>query len=192
MVLQRGLDDLDLGRQGGLGPGGQVNEQVRTTGDQGARPGGELLHQLGIPPGAADAVQAPQPCQDGLHLRSGEEGTVHPIPLQDGDAAPGPLGGDQRDARLAQGLHIPPDGAGGDLKQFRQGRGRHLLLLEQNGQDADEPFQFHGGASFAASHFSQGARPGRRLMGPVQNVLSLVYHRNRTAVCPVPVVSGPA
>ena len=30
------------------------------------------------------------------------------------------------------------------------------------------------------------------LMGPVQNVLSLVYHRNRTAVCPVPVVSGPA
>ena len=65
--------------------------------------------------------------------------------------------------RLAQGLHIPPDGAGGDLKQFRQGRGRHLLLLEQNGQDADEPFQFHGGASFAASDFSQGARPGRRM-----------------------------
>ena len=26
----------------------------------------------------------------------------------------------------------------------------------------------------------------------VQNVLPLVYHRNRTAVCPVPVVSGPA
>ena len=61
VLLDSALDALDLGRQTGLVPGGEVDEHVGPTGYQSARPGGQLLHQLGVAPGAADAVQAPKP-----------------------------------------------------------------------------------------------------------------------------------
>ena len=77
------------------------------------RPGGQLLHELGISAGAADAVQAPQARQDVLHLRPGENGAVHPVALQNGDPASRPLDGDQGNPRPAQGLHVPLDGPAG-------------------------------------------------------------------------------
>ena len=147
-------------------PGGQVDEQVGDAGHQRARPGTQLFHQLGVAAGAADAVQTAQPRQNGLHLRRGEEGAVHPVALQNGDAAARPLRGGDGDARPAEGLNVPLDGAAGHLEPRRQFRRGDLFPLEQDGQDADEPVQFHA--------------PHR-----LSCVLPVLYHRNRTAVCHV-------
>ena len=144
MLLDGPLDQLDLWRQAGFVPGGQVNEHVGAAAYQPARSGGQLLHQLGIAPGAADAVQTLQSRQDGLHLRSGEHRPVHPVALHDGDAAARALGGGDGDARPAQGLDVPLDGPVGHLELLRQFRRGDPLPLEQNGQDADEPIHLHG------------------------------------------------
>ena len=99
VLLDGTLDQFNFGRQAGFIPRGKVDEHVRTAGHQPARPGGQFFHQLGVTPGAADAVQAPEACQDGLHLRGGEHGPVHPVALHDGNAAPSTLGGGDGDAR---------------------------------------------------------------------------------------------
>ena len=120
-------------------PRGEVDEHVGAAGHQAACPGGQFFHQLGVAPGAADAVQAPEACQDGLHLRGGEHSPVHPVSLHDGNAATCTLGGGDGDARPAQGLNVPLDGPPGHFELLRQLRGGDLLPLKQNGQDSDEP-----------------------------------------------------
>ena len=144
VLLDGALDQLDLGRQAGLVPGGEVNEHVCPARHQSARPGGQLLHQLGVAPGTADAVQAPKPRQNGLHLRGGEHRPVHPVALHDGDAAARTLGGGDGDARPAQGFDVPLDGSPGHLELLRQLRGGDPLPLEQDGQYANEPLHLQG------------------------------------------------
>ena len=173
--LDGGADGLNLGGQAGLVPGGQVDEHVGPAGYQPPRPRRQLLHELGIAPGAADAVQAAQTRQDGLHLRAGEQGAVHPIALQDGNAAAGALGGDQGDARPAQGVDVPLDGPPRDLEPFRQLRRSDLLPLEQEGENADEPVQFHVLTSFLPQ--VPGA-PGTPSVRPL-------YHSRQESSCPV-------
>ena len=56
---------------------------------------------LGIAFGIADAVQALQPRQDGLHIGGAQSRPVHAVALHDGDTAPCALPGDNGDARLA-------------------------------------------------------------------------------------------
>ena len=107
-------------------------------------PGRELFHQLGIASCAADAVQALQPGQNGLHLGGGEDRPVHPVSLQNRDAPAGALGGGNGDPGLAEGFDVPLDGAAGYLKLLRQFRRGDLVPLEQDRQNADEPFHFHG------------------------------------------------
>ena len=114
-----------------------------TAGDQSACPGGQLFHQLGIAPGAADAVQTPQSRQNGLHFRGSEYRTVYPVALHDGDTAACALNGGNGDACSAQGVNIPLDGPAGHLELLRQLRGGDLLPLEQDGQDANEPIHLH-------------------------------------------------
>ena len=94
--------------------------------------------------GSANAVQAPEPRQDGLYLWGGEHHPIHPVALHDGNAAPRALGGGDGNARPAQGLDVPLDGPPGHLELLRQLGGGDLLPLKQNGQDADEPLHLHG------------------------------------------------
>lgn len=144
VLLDGVLDQLDLGRQAGLVPVGEVDEHVGPAGHQPARPGGQLFHQLGVAPGAADAVQASESCQDGLHLGIGEHRSVHPVALHNGDAAARTLSGGDGDASPAQGFDVPLDGPAGHLKLLRQFRGGDPLPLEQDGQDTNKPLHFHG------------------------------------------------
>ena len=144
VLLDGPLDELDFWRQAGLVPGGEVDEHMSAAGYQSACPGGQLFHQLCVAPGAADAVQTPETCQNGLHLRGGEHRPIHPVSLHDGNAAACTLDGGNGDARPAQGLNVPLDGPSGHLELFCQLRGGDLLPLEQNGQDADKPLHLHG------------------------------------------------
>ena len=66
MLLHGLLDALNFGRQAGFVPGRKVDEHMGAAWHQSACSGGQLFHQLGIAPGAADAVQAPEAGQDGL------------------------------------------------------------------------------------------------------------------------------
>ena len=160
VLLDGTLDQLDFGRQAGLVPGGEVNEHVSAARHQSARPGGQLFHQKGVAPGAADAVQASEARQNGLHLGGGEHRPVHPVALHNGDAAACALGGGDGDARPAQGLDVPLDGPAGHLKLLRQLRGGDPLTLEQDGQYADEPLHLHGvhRLSYFCLHYSTGTR----------------------------------
>ena len=133
VLLYGTLNELNFGRQSGLVPRGEVDEHMGAAGHQPACSGGQLVHQLGVAPGAADTVQAPQPRQDGLHLRGGEHRPVHPVALHDGDAAPCALGGGDGDTRPAQGLDIPLDRPARYLELLRQLRCGNLIPLEQNG-----------------------------------------------------------
>ena len=127
------MNGFDFRGQAGLVPGGEVDQDV---GIPAAAPSRELFHQLGIAPGAADAVQARQPGQNGLHLGGGEDRPVHPVSLQNRDAAAGALGGGNGNPGLAEGFDVPLDGAAGYFKLLRQFRRGDL--------NADEPFHFHG------------------------------------------------
>ena len=151
VLLNGTLNEFDFGRQAGLVPGGEVDEHVGAAGHQAACPGGQFFHQLGVAPGAADAVQAPEACQDGLHLRGGEHSPVHPVSLHDGNAATCTLGGGDGDARPAQGLNVPLDGPPGHFELLRQLRGGDLLPLKQNGQDSDEPLHLMETTAFHIS-----------------------------------------
>ena len=156
------MNGLDFGGQAGLVPGGEVDQDVRIPA---GAPGRELFHQLGIASCAADAVQALQPGQNGLHLGGGEDRPVHPVSLQNRDAPASALGSGNGDPGLAEGFNVPLDGAAGYLKLLRQFRRGDLVPLEQDGQNADETFHFHG---------------LRRL-----SAFFVLYHRSTTAVCHV-------
>ena len=58
------LNELDFRRQAGFVSGGEVDEHVSAPRHQSARSSGQLLHQLGVAAGTADAVQAPETRQE--------------------------------------------------------------------------------------------------------------------------------
>ncbi len=96
--------------------------------------------EMGLVP---DAVQAPHPGEDRLELLPCEQRPVQFEALRDGHAAPVALSGDQGDARAADVLNVPVDGAPGHLEAPCQlGRG-DFVLLEQNRDDPHQTVDFH-------------------------------------------------
>jgi hypothetical protein len=137
----------DLGRQAGLVPGGEVDSIWAPPITSPPVPAEQLLHQLRVAPGAADAVQAPEPRQMACISGSVEHSAVSPVAPMMEMPPPAPWA-------VAMGMpagtmtRCPLDGPPGHLELFRQLRGSDLLPLEQDGQDADEPVHFHAGLSF--------------------------------------------
>ena len=113
-------------------------------GYQGAVSGGQLFHELGIAPGAADAVQTAQPCQNGLHFRGGKHRAVYPVSLHDGDPATSTLRGGDGDTCPTKSFDVSLDGAAGHLELLRQFRRGDLFPLKKDGQNADQPIHFYG------------------------------------------------
>src|SRR5699024_7815920 len=81
---------------------------------------------------------------NGLHLGGGENRPVHPVSFQNRDAAASALGSGNGDSGLAEGFDVPLDGTAGYFKLLCQFRRGDLVPLEQDGQNADETFHFHG------------------------------------------------
>ena len=126
------LYGLDFRGKAAFVPRGQINEHVGTAGDQGTVSGGQLFHELGIAPGAADAVQTAQPRQNGLHLRGGEHRSVYPVSLHDGDPAASALRSGDGDTCPTESFDVPLDGAAGHLELLRQFRCGDLFPLEKD------------------------------------------------------------
>ena len=101
--------------------GGQVD------GD-GALPGGQLFQQRRDVGATGDGAHPTQSRQQRLQFLPGEEVGAETVALGDGDAAAIALGGHQGDARPAKVLHIPADGAAGDLEPGGQFRGGGAAL----------------------------------------------------------------
>ena len=123
---------------------------MRSARHQSARPSGQFFHQLGIAAGAAYAVQTAQPGEDCLHFRRGQYGAVHAVAIQNGDAAAHALRGGDGDARPAQGFDVPLDCPAGHLEVFCKLRRGDPVLLEQQGQNTNQPIHFHCITAFAA------------------------------------------
>ena len=170
-LLNGGADGLKFRGQAGFVPGGKINPEMAAPGHQAARTRREFFHQPGIPPGAADAVQAAEPRQDGLHLPRGQDRPVHPVTLQNRDAPAGAPGGAEGNPRQTQGLDVPLDGPAGHLEPLGQLRRCDPLLLEQKGKNPDQTFGFHWDTPLSAlraivwGHYTTGTRQLSVLFG---------------------------
>ena len=128
----RTVQQFDLRGKGIFLPGGQIDQYMRVSGKQVGCAYGEFFHQLEIAVGPADAVQAPQSGQDGLHIRGAEQRAVDLVPFHDGYAAVFPRFCHQWDPGHAEGFDIPIYRTAGYLEFLRQIRRRHFLLLQQD------------------------------------------------------------
>ena len=132
--------------------------------DPAAAPAGEkirlqLFHQLFVISAAADAVQAPQPGQNHLHILRGEKDSVHPVAFHDADAPVRALDCPNRNPCPAQCFNISADGPSGHFEFLRQFRRSGFVLLQQDRKYADPPETGHITSAFPPQ---SDCRPGHK------------------------------
>ena len=141
-VLQiRDLDFLPLI----AAPAGEIH--VEPLGLQGVSEDGADFVQRHLRAGKLGGLQYPQPLADAPPLLRGEHGPVHGVPVHQGDASAGALGGHDGDSGNGQRVNIPVDGFGGYMEELGKLSGRHTAMVDDVENHLHKTLNLHGGHS---------------------------------------------